>query len=151
MFFQDSGDMNASFLRILRLLRLLRSLKALSKIRSVCPTNALHRSDYSSAARSMVTRPVAALFHPRQVRLLVRGLRHGLPDTVNFLLLFSLFLYIFALAGKQLFVAKLHSPGEAAPPITYDTLIGAFVATLQVPQQRYPPLPFRTRPPRFTR
>ena len=76
-----------------------------------------------------IVRSVKVLRKIKSVRMTIRGLQLGLPDTGSYLLLFTLFVYIATLAGMQLFGGLF---GENPPDSNFDSLSRAAISSLQL-------------------
>ena len=76
-----------------------------------------------------IVRSVKVLRKIKSVRMTIRGLQLGLPDTGSYLLLFTLFVYIATLAGMQLFGGLF---GDNPPDSNFDSLSRAAISSLQL-------------------
>lgn len=83
----------------------------------------------------------------KALRLLLETMRKTLPDILNFMLLLSLFLYVYALIGMQLFANRMRFDPETGDPLklsdpafheveparaNFDSLLWAFITVFRV-------------------
>lgn len=77
-------------------------------------------------------RSFKVLYKSRHVRHLAKGMGAAMREMVSYVLLLSLFTFISALAGMQLFGGKFADLPEGNPPSNYDDFFRAAMCTLQL-------------------
>lgn len=82
-----------------------------------------------------VLRPLRVLVHNEGLQLVVNSLLRSFPEVMNVLLIFLLFLAVFAILGMQLFAGKLSSCSD--PTIeTKERCVGTYVDSSGVERER---------------